>query len=344
MTLREKKEIFISEIEKKFHDEKDTLIVFNAEKVIQGINSAIDCLIENEANEKDKPIVFVSHGMENKVALNLIKKFCINHYSNTNKEFFENSMLSLPKSSAEEALLELVDRTRCHPTLFYWADDLSWFKKLPSGTMHVIDFNHTNVIRGLNQQDQETITVNDKTYNNHNVNEDHFGLINVHQSTLDSIDGSLSRLFFEEAQNLIIRPIAAPIGCKYDDRITIDSPDWQKEACVALRRYQSRECGDGFNWDTSDNGWENVVVYPIVEDISMIDSQEARECLIGQVVMVTPENADPYLSTVWIHPFRRRQGRLSQLWQELKETYGSFQVEQPNANMRAFMDKNSDVS
>lgn len=342
MTLRDKKEIFISKITKKYKNE--VRCFFKVEKVIQGVGLAIDCLIENESNYKEKPIVVVGYCEEKEVTLKLLKEFCIEHYSMNKKEFFESRILHLPNTSSEDALLELVDISRSGSSLFYWADNLNWFNKLPSGIMHVVDFNQTNVIRGLNQKDKSRIAVNKKTYNNGNFNEDHFGLINVHKSILDVIEGSLSNLLFEETNNLIIRPIPAPIGCKYNETITINSPDWQKEACVALRRYQSKECGDGFNWDISDEGWKNVVVYPIVEDIKMIDSQEFRECLIGQVTMITPKNSNVYLSTVWIHPFRRNQGKLSRLWQELVSTYGKFQVEKPNANMQAFMAKNSDIT
>ncbi|MGP1261555.1 hypothetical protein ACJ8MN_21800, partial [Serratia sp. CY35562] len=46
----------------------------------------------------------------------------------------------------------------------------------------------------------------------------------------------------------------------------------------------------------------------------------------------------PYLSTVWIHPFYRREGLLSNLWEKLQERYGSnFEIEQPNENMKAFL-------
>jgi hypothetical protein len=341
MTLRAKKQVFISKVIGKQNDENAVQHLFNIKKAIQGAGLAIDCLIENEANEKDKPIVFVSYGAENKLAAKLLKDFCIEHYSTVRLERFDCEILNLPSSSAEAALLKLVDICRCSPSLFYWADSLRGFKKLPSDTMHVIDFNQPEVLRGLNKQDQESITVNNKSYNQDNFNEEHFGLINVHPLILNSTNGSLADLFYEEAQSLIIRPIPAPIGSKYDDPITLNSPAWQKEACVALRRYQGKECKDGFKWDTSNDAWENVVVYPIVEHIRMIDSQEVRECLIGQVTMVTPKDTDAYLSTAWVHPFHRRQGKLSRLWQELTIIYGKFEVEQPNTNMQAFVVKNT---
>ncbi|MBC3765817.1 hypothetical protein [Neptunicella marina] len=333
MTLRKKKETFILKIRDKYQD------TYNKDKVIQGISLAIDCLIENEATQEDKPIIFVSYGDENKHAAKLLKELCVEHYSSTSSELFDYEMLNLPNSSAEDALLKLVEICRCRTSLFYWADAISWFKTLPSNTMHVINFNGSKVIRGVNQQDRESITIKKKSFNTNPLNEEHFGLINLHKSISDSIDGSLSDLFYEEALGLIIRPIPAPTGYKYNNPITIDSPNWQKEACVAIRRYQGKECQDGFKWDTSNNAWENVVVYPILEDILMIDSQEIRECLIGQVTMVTPENADTYLSTAWIHPFYRRRGKLSKIWNELINIYGKFEVEEPNSNMQSFIAK-----
>ena len=344
MTLRERKTLFISKLVEKYSDKSVTPYFFDIEKVIQGVGLAIDCLIENEANEKDRPIIFVSYGDENKRAAEILKDFCVKFYPNALKEKFNCEILNLPSTSVEDALLRLVEISRFSPSLFYWADNLSWFKKLPSETMHVIDFNQPRVLRGLNHQDQAIINVNNKTYDTESLNEEHFGLINIHSTVLNRIDSSLDRLFYEEAQSLIIRPIPAPMGCNFDYPITIDSPTWQKEACVALRRYQGKECNDGFKWDTSNDAWEDIKVYPIVEDIPMIDSLEIRQCLIGQVTMVTPKDEDTYLSTAWIHPFYRRRGKLSSLWKKLITAYGKFEVEQPNTNMQAFLTKNIDES
>ena len=49
------------------------------------------------------------------------------------------------------------------------------------------------------------------------------------------------------------------------------------------------------------------------------------------------EGTPALLSTVWIHPLYRRQGKFKDLWLELKHIYGDFEVEQPNSSMKAFM-------
>lgn len=144
--------------------------------------------------------------------------------------------------------------------------------------------------------------------------------------------------FYDECHARLIRPIPAPIGASYDEEITINSPDWQKLACVALRRYQSKECHDGMQWDTTDHGWTDVIAYPFVEEIQSMDNSGYRQCLVGLVTINNSNANSPYLSTVWIHPFYRRRGLLSKLWPKLQELYGSnFEIERPNENMKAFL-------
>ncbi|MBZ4241496.1 hypothetical protein LAN32_23985, partial [Mycobacterium tuberculosis] len=77
----------------------------------------------------------------------------------------------------------------------------------------------------------------------------------------------------------------APVGESYDEEIKINSPYWQKLACVALRRYQSKECHDGMQWDTTDNGWIDVVAYPFIKEIQSLDNSGYRQCLVGLVTI-----------------------------------------------------------
>lgn len=91
------------------------------------------------------------------------------------------------------------------------------------------------------------------------------------------------------------------------------------------------------SWDTSDAGWKNVEAYPLTDRLVIPGSEDERDCLIGLVTMNITEGCPALLSTVWIHPLYRRQGKFRDLWRELKHIYGDFEVEQPNANMRAFM-------
>ena len=144
-------------------------------------------------------------------------------------------------------------------------------------------------------------------------------------------------LFYDEAQSGLIRPVPAPAGKKYDDEITIRSALWQKLACVALRRYQGKECNQGFGWDESDEGWAGITVFPIVENLGIDALGEIRQCLVGQVSMEDDGSGDIFLATVWIHPFYRRKGYLTDLWPKLKARYGDFKVSQPNSNMQAFL-------
>ncbi|EMV4368802.1 GNAT family N-acetyltransferase, partial [Escherichia coli] len=102
--------------------------------------------------------------------------------------------------------------------------------------------------------------------------------------------------------------------------------------------YQSKECHDGMQWDTTDHGWTDVIAYPFVEEIQSMDNSGYRQCLVGLVTINNSNANSPYLSTVWIHPFYRRRGLLSKLWPKLQELYGSnFEIERPNENMKAFL-------
>ena len=144
--------------------------------------------------------------------------------------------------------------------------------------------------------------------------------------------------FLNETHAGIIRPIPAPKGMRYNNEVTIDSPLWQKLACVALRRYQSKECQDGMKWDVSDSGWADIIAFTFTEEhLPIINSSQTRNSLIGLVTMNVSNTDTPYLSTVWIHPFYRRRGLLSGLWPVLKERFGDFDIEEPNSNMRAFI-------
>lgn len=191
--------------------------------------------------------------------------------------------------------------------------------------------------RGLNKKNSKPTIINkdysvDTLLSELFLNGAHMEQPNVHNVS----EGNMK--FYDECHAGLIRPIPAPIGASYDEEITINSPDWQKLACVALRRYQSKECHDGMQWDTTDHGWTDVIAYPFVEEIQSMDNSGYRQCLVGLVTINNSNANSPYLSTVWIHPFYRRRGLLSKLWPKLQELYGSnFEIERPNENMKAFL-------
>ncbi len=225
---------------------------------------------------------------------------------------------------------------RCSQSLLYWADSSSWFINLPADLFHVISLKSGEVSRGLNQKGEAPERIieeydDDSQFTELFVNVDHKDISDIKNS--DIADNK----FYDECSAGLIRAIPAPKGTSFDETITIHSLDWQKLACVAIRRYQSRECRDGMSWDLSFDGWSDVVVYPLVEELRTIEGDEMRPCLIGLVTMNIGNSDAPYLSTVWIHPFYRGQRKLSNLWPKLTSEYGQFQIEQPNSNMQAFL-------
>lgn len=304
----------------------------------QGVSLVIDCLIENEVKDEDIPVVITGYNdFDRQAVCRLSKKFCQQMYPDA-QNLFEPEPLLIGGDNVENACINLIKHMReRRSALLYWADSTSWFKHLPSGLFQVVCLERTTAFRGYNELSSSAINVNQKEYTTDQLMTELFSGVK-HINTQQEVSATEAHgLFYYEARSGLIRPIPAPAGKRYDDKITLDSALWQKLACVALRRFQSKECNDGFNWDESDEGWTDVTVIPIVKELCINASGEIRQCLIGQVSMEDDGSGNLLLSTVWIHPFYRRKGYLTDLWPKLKEMYGDFKVSQPNSNMQAFL-------
>ena len=246
-------------------------------------------------------------------------------------------MLNINGRTSEEACINLIKLLRSTNGILFWSDAPSWFASLPDGLFHVVNIDQKNVTRGLNKKNSKPTIIN-KEYSVDTLLSDLF-LNGAHMGQTNANNVSEADMnFYNECHAGLIRPIPAPVGASYDEEITINSSDWQKLACVALRRYQSKECHDGMQWDTTDLGWIDVIAYPFIEEIQSMDNSGYRQCLVGLVTINKSNENSPHLSTVWIHPFYRRGGLLSKLWPKLQEQYGSnFEIEQPNENMKGFL-------
>ena len=304
----------------------------------QGVSLAIDCLIENEVEGEDKPLVMIADDdFDRQFVCREIEAFCQKVYPNA-KSAFNSEILQVHGSSAIEACINLIKITRDRNSLLYWADSIAWFKYVPTGLFHVVTIKRDNASRGYNKQASETINLNHKEYSNDYVLTELFNGP-THINSVNAISAQTAHeYFFDEAQSGVMRPIPAPAGMRYDDVITVKSELWQKLACVALRRHQGKECNQGFNWDESDEGWRDVSVFPLVEHLYINARGESRECLIGYA-SIEVDDGRAYLMTVWIHPLYRRKGRLTELWNKLCGIYGEIKVSEPNSNMQAFMSK-----
>lgn len=330
MGARAKKEPFLDDIKREL-----------SEVQLAGVSLGIDCLIENEASYEDLPIVVASYDdRDRNQVLDFLIKFFQHAYPHAHKDYLLSEPLSIGGTSERDALLNLINVMRSRGRLlFYWADSPIWFRQLPSNLFHVVEIERRSARRGKNCQGEVQAKRLTKEYSNaeRDLSQEMFGLVNFGSKALTAPSFNAHELFYEEADSKIIRPIPAPATLHFDKVININSQLWQKQACVALRRYQARECNDGFSWDESDVGWENTVVHPFLDEIRLCDGDGLRECLVGQVTMVRSSDDNYYLSTVWLHPFYRRRGKLRVLWPELQEMYGDFEIEQPNDSMRAFL-------
>ena len=303
------------------------------------LSLAIDCLIDNDSENEDIPIVLASYDemLKHQVSY-LLKQFCKEVYPKSGISFDAYSLF-LNGNDLESCCNDLIRHMRRYEqSLVYLADSPIGFENLPSGLFHIVDIGYKTTTRYRNTMRGDTPRkVPQQEYSSDDALKGLFELVS-HGSAIDSCDTNDARaLLFDECNACILRPISAPKGTKFSEKITIESSEWEKHACVAFRRFQSRECKDGMSWDTSDAGWKDVEAYPLTDRLVVPGTSEERECLIGLVTMNINEGTPALLSTVWIHPLYRRQGKFKNLWLELKRIYGDFQVEQPNANMRAFM-------
>lgn len=134
----------------------------------------------------------------------------------------------------------------------------------------------------------------------------------------------------EAREQWLIKPIPARRGECYGQEITLASPLWQKTACIQIRRYLAIECGCGFNWDTSDDGWQDVVVLPFTEDNFHSQTGECVEMLIGAAGFCYFSDVNAWwLSFVWIHPFFRNRKLVRSAYPEWLDRFGDFSIEMP---------------
>ena len=322
MDIRSSKELFLENLE-----------LDNDQK--RAVELAIDCIIENEAREEDLPIVLIStNSYLLEPALDAVQAFFEQIYPKADANLFVQRRLTIWSSSYEDACVELIKQLRVDSGLLYYAESYSSISMLPSDIFHVVTLERGDVTRGKNQRGQapEPSYI---TYKKHTIEDELF--TNFHHSSSNEI--TTEDKFYLEADSKILRPIPAPMGAEFDKEITINSPTWQKHACVALRRYQAKECRDGMQWNVADEGWQNLIVYPVIDVVQSLDSSTVRECLIGLITVNTGNPDHPYLSTAWIHPFYRRQGRMTKLWKQLTDKYGTLDVEEPNSDMQSFLNK-----
>jgi len=310
----------------------------STEVIRKAVSLAIDCMIDNHNSDEDIPLVITSYDdfCRNQV-LKYVQEYCEAAYPDTDKYYFNPSMLHINGSTSEDACINLIKILRSTKGILFWSDAPTWFASLPDGLFHVVNIDQKNVTRGLNKKNSKPTIINKEYRVDTLLSELFLNGANMEQTSANNIHEAGMK-FYNECNAGLIRPIPAPVGLSYDEEITINSPDWQKLACVALRRYQSKECHDGMLWDTTDDGWINVIAYPFIEEIQSLDNSGYRQCLVGLVTINNSNAYSPYLSTVWIHPFYRRRGLLSKLWPKLQELHGNnFEIEQPNENMKAFL-------
>lgn len=331
INFNDKKKQFIESIHGKFEWDP---------RMQNAFSLGVNFIALNFAADRDLPIVVCAYGDDVKQELtSLLVKFLtfVHPEIDKNDERLSVNLLLLNNADTVACLKSYCRRIEDFGVkLFYTADHISWFKALPEGMMYVINFNGGEVTGGLNafggiDEVRKPLRNNDE-----------YALLTAMRGPVKMLNEPerVHDLFYQEADAHIVRAIHAPEGELFSDIITIDSPDWEKEACVALRRYQSRECRDGFRWDATDAGWQNVLVHPVVcSDVLDPEQGKFRQAIVGYVTFTQNENGTFTLANAWLHPFYRRKGVLTKMWPNLIRRYGCFDVDLPNADMREFLKK-----
>ncbi|WP_293008142.1 hypothetical protein [Nitrosomonas sp.] len=132
----------------------------------------------------------------------------------------------------------------------------------------------------------------------------------------------------EATYKSVIRPQRARIHCNFDEWVTKDSPKWQRECFVQLRRYQSLECHDGMSMDASDTCWRFTEILSLTDDCLNEKREKYEESLIGAICF-TRKPEIIMLEFCWIHPFWRNKGLVKSKWPLFQKKFGIFHVSYP---------------
>lgn len=327
----ERKKEFIKDLKDYFESEP---------RISEAFSLGVNFIALNYTAERDLPIVVCSYADDLKQELtSLLSRFLafVHTHIDENDERLKSDILYLDNTDTVACLKSYCRKIEDFGVkLFYIADHISWFRALPDGMMYVINFNGEKITGGLNafggiRELKPPLQ-----------NGDQVALLAALRGPVKMIHdpSRVCELFLQEAESGIIRPIHAPVGELFSEIITIDSQDWEKEICVAFRRYQARECRDGFRFDATDAGWIDTLVHPVIDsNVLDLEHGKPRQAMVGQVMFSKNKDGTFTLANVWLHPFYRRKGLLTKMWHDLVSRYGSFDVDRPNADMRAFLGK-----
>lgn len=128
----------------------------------------------------------------------------------------------------------------------------------------------------------------------------------------------------------LIAPIIPPQGKEFSELITISSEDWEKLAAIQIRRFQSKECQDGINWDLSNSGWENIEVTTLTAEVMCPLTGRWVNALIGAIGLEVHKYPDlSLLCFCWVHPFWRGRGLVGEELGILLKQHRPILIEEP---------------
>ena len=143
-----------------------------------------------------------------------------------------------------------------------------------------------------------------------------------------------------EAVNIVAPLIRGSHLCAAE-RVTARSPRARRRAVYRLAEFCRREMGYalqyGFDGEEDD---EDHVAFLWVHPEAVGMGREFRVPCVGACCFRLREETGMALQWVWVHPYFRRRGLLTDAWPEFVREFGDFAVEGPLSDaMKGFLAK-----
>ncbi|GET40077.1 hypothetical protein [Microseira wollei] len=125
--------------------------------------------------------------------------------------------------------------------------------------------------------------------------------------------------------------------------VTIKSPKSYRKAVYRIAQFFRRE----FDYDFAQYGYEgeendpDCVAFLWIHPEAGARGKEFQVPCIGACCFRLRQSGYA-LQWIWIHPYFRRQGLLSEAWTKFRDRFGEFDVDRPLSDaMKAFLNKQS---
>jgi len=134
--------------------------------------------------------------------------------------------------------------------------------------------------------------------------------------------------------------------------VTVDSPEWARNAAEQLGYYFKRELGFDFApMEASERRGHSgfapyeiylfhETAYDLLEEDGPVFSRVFGACGLRHATFENETKPRWEMQWVWLHPFFRHRGHLAKVWPFLRQRYGDFLIQRPlSPGMETFIAK-----